>query len=276
MRVQTSGYLFTFSDFKFVLPLSAIGFHDTIVHAPHPWPLALGLGSCVLYVLLVALWPRKQQTVCGSAKNHGVLHHIALFFFSLMTFCLTFYYMILSGDIFSFTSFLCTPIPGWLRLLSLSFTVSKVWEWGDTLVMLEKGDSLHKIGFLHLYHHCTTFLLFLCTANFPGADKSGMLFNAFVHTLMYAHFAWRLPKPLRPLITGAQILQLGFVTWFWGLTPSTCPELASFPSAYPVEFWIPYALVPVYLAFFLKFFVGSYIIRSRKVPVKILDEAKKK
>lgn len=143
--------------------------------------------------------------------------------------------------------------------MSLAFTASKLWEWADTLVMLERGDSLRKIGVLHLYHHATTFLLFLIVGNFAGAEKAGMLLNGFVHTLMYAHYAWRLPKVVRPLITAAQVVQLAGVTWLWHATPALCPAYARFHRDHPVEFAIPYALVPVYLALFLHFFWVSYI-----------------
>ena len=38
--------------------------------------------------------------------------------------------------------------------------------------------------FLHMYHHATTFALFLLVMNFPGAEKCGMLLNGAVHFIM--------------------------------------------------------------------------------------------
>lgn len=200
-----------------------------------------------------------RGAVAARGASHGYAHHVALCLYSLAAFSATLYHIVSTGEAASLTAFACAPLPAWLRLVSLSFTLSKLWEWRDTLVMLERGDSLRKIGFLHLYHHATTFLLFIDVMNFAGAEKSGMLLNGFVHTLMYAHYAWRLPKALRPLITAAQLVQLAGVTWLWHATPALCPAYADFHVRHPVEFAVPYALVPVYLAFFLHFFYVSYV-----------------
>ena len=144
------------------------------------------------------------------------------------------------------------------------FILSKIWEWGDTAILRWKGLSLGKIGFLHIYHHATTFLLFLIITNFPGAEKCGMLLNGFVHTLMYYHYAYRLPKFLRPVITTFQILQLSTVTYLWRDIPKVCEAYADFPRRHSAEFFIPYALVPVYILFFLKFFFEQYLLPSSK------------
>lgn len=256
-------YSFTLSRWYAEVPLSLVGGTDTVIDLAAPWPAILGFGACVAYVALVLLWPRERKPVCGSNALHGTLHYAALFAYSLFVCAATFYHVWQAGELTDLTRASCVPIPGWLRLISLSFTVSKIWEWGDTLVLLERGDSLSKIGTLHLYHHCTTFLLFLVTPNFAGAEKTGLLLNGFVHTLMYAHFSWRLPKPLRPIITFAQIVQLAFGTWMWHIAPSMCPAYAPFPAAYPIEFIIPYVLVPVYLAFFIKFFFETYVCPKR-------------
>ena len=244
-------YVFALEGLRFELPFSVFGadVRDTTVDLGPPWPLALGLGSSVAYLLLILLWPRGRVCLC---RGGGFVHYVALFLYSFAVFAAVLAHLVAAGELTSLSTYACTPVPGWLRLVSLSFTVSKIWEWGDTLAMLERGDSLSKIGFLHLYHHATTFLLFLTVMNFSGAEKSGMLLNGFVHTLMYAHYAFRLPKAVRPFITAAQIVQLAFTTWLWHVTPALCPVYASFHKEHPLEFLVPYALVPVYLAFFLK------------------------
>jgi hypothetical protein len=259
------GYLFTFGAWRFTLPLSVFGWPDRDFDLDSPVPVALGLGSCALYAALVFLWSRVVGSVKPSSGDRiGFSHHASLFLYSLAAFSAALYHHISSGEYASFTAFSCTPVPGWLRLVSLSFTASKIWEWGDTLVLLLRGESWRRIGFLHLYHHCTTFFLFLCVINFAGPEKAGMLLNGFVHTIMYAHFAWRLPKPLRPLITAAQIVQLVFVIWLWFVMPSTCPEYEDFPSRFPAEFLFPVATCPVYVLFFLKFFADTYLFRKPK------------
>ena len=115
--------------------------------------------------------------------------------------------------------------------------------------------------FLHLYHHATTFWLFCFVMNMPGPEKFGLLLNGGVHTLMYSHY-WRAwPKALVPLITIAQIFQLGFVTYSWTISPGTCASapFATAPSELPLAFATPYAMVPVYLYFFLVFFAKRFL-----------------
>ena len=73
---------------------------------------------------------------------------------------------------------------------------------------------------------------------------------------------WRpWPKPLVPLITIAQIFQLGFVTYSWTINPGLCASapFASAPSELPLAFATPYAMVPVYLYFFLVFFAKRFL-----------------
>jgi hypothetical protein len=166
-----------------------------------------------------------------------------------------------SGPGASVTHYMCSPLPSWLRALSFTFTLSKIWEWLDTVDHFLRGESLSKIGFLHLYHHATTFFLFLNVMNYPSTERSGMLMNGFVHFLMYAHYAFRLPKFFRPIITAAQIAQLVTVTYIWHITPSTCgAPFDSFPTDHYFEHLTPYTLVPVYTIFFLDFFARQYIV----------------
>jgi hypothetical protein len=58
-----------------------------------------------------------------------------------------------------------------------------------------------KLDFLHLYHHATTFALFLIVMNFPGTEKFGMILNGFVHTIM-VRGRGRGPCGDTPLFTG--------------------------------------------------------------------------
>ena len=246
-------YSFRYHQFKFNLPLTNI-----VVDIQTPWSQIISIGSCFVYMILI-LWifPLIRPRNYGAL---GKLHHSILFFYSLGSFSSVFYHVVSTGEITDRSRFYCQPIPGWLRLVSLSFILSKVWEWGDTAILRWKEQSLSKIGFLHIYHHATTFLLFLLVTNFPGAEKCGMLLNGFVHTLMYFHFAYRLPKILRPLITGLQIAQLMTVTYVWHEIPNLCVAYENFPRDYFWEYLTPYALVPVYCLFFFKFFIEQYLL----------------
>ena len=87
------------------------------------------------------------------------------------------------------------------------------------------------------------------------------------HRLQYYHFAFRLPRIFRPLITALQIVQLFTVTWVWHITPDVCSDVtlyASFPTKYPFEYVLPYLFVPVYLLFFLHFFATNYLMSKPK------------
>lgn len=235
-----------------------------------PFPLILGVGSVAVYlfcifVLFPAITPlakANKQLLESFAKFHFVL----LCIYSAFCCAATFYYIYTVGEIYSLNDYLCNDTPLWLRQVALTFTLSKIWEWGDTAIDIWRGKTVSQIGFLHCYHHATTFLLFLVVQNFPGAEKSGMLLNGFVHTLMYYHYAFRLPKILRPLITSAQIAQLVTVTYFWNITPQTCASKQDFPSEHFIIYLIPYALVPVYTIFFVIFFFEKYLYKDSKAP----------
>jgi hypothetical protein len=241
-------YFFSFTRFAFVLPLSPLGFPD--VPLTIPYPAALAFGSVALYCFMIAWhWPRTYATQRArkAAKepvpepSFAFSHHALLCFYSAFACGAAACHVLAAGELSSLSAFACAPPPPWLRLVSLTFTLSKLWEWLDTAVLFARGGTAGGIGFLHCYHHATTFLLFLVVMNFPGAEKSGMLLNGFVHTLMYAHYAWRLPKVLRPLITALQIVQLAAVTALWAATPGLCGGApAAFAKANPLAFATPF------------------------------------
>lgn len=90
------------------------------------------------------------------------------------------------------------------------FYVSKYYEMGDTVLALLKGASLPHFV-LHVYHHALvplmvwSWLEYSATLQFPG-----LLFNAFVHIIMYAYYAMKVlkvPTPWKSWITRLQIVQ---------------------------------------------------------------------
>lgn len=127
----------------------------------------------------------------------------------------------------------------------------------------DAGKAPAELNFLHLYHHATTFVLYLMMMNLPGMMKNGILLNSFVHTLMYLHYARPLPMPF--LITITQIVQLGFGTWIWylGFHPETgCPAHKNFIKNHWLDYLSPWSMAPVYLGFFIKFFIQRFIIKA--------------
>jgi hypothetical protein len=240
----------------------------------HPVPVILFFGSILIYAALIFfVWPtiyagRKMyanRKVKPPPAPLAYLHHASLCVFSAVCAGATAWHIAATGEYRSFTAFACTAVPPWMRVMSALFTISKIWEWCDTGVHFARdGKTVPEIGFLHLYHHATTFALFLVVMNFPSTEKAGMLLNGAVHTIMYAHYAWRLPRWARPLITFSQIVQLVYVTWLWAITPSSCPAFSKFPSEHTIEYIAPFLMVPVYTLFFIRFYVSSYLGKKEK------------
>jgi Ca2+/Na+ antiporter len=256
-------YSFTFDEISFDIPYTSLSYRYGA-----PIPAILAFGSILIYLICIyGVMPLfTPKTTQGKEQlNHlAKIHFAILFVYSGICCGSTFYYLLINGQFQNYSTFMCEPLPEWLRFLSLTFILSKLWEWIDTFIDLWRGKTPAQIGFLHCYHHATTFFLFLLVENFPSTEKSGMLFNGFVHTLMYYHYAFRLPKFMRPLITFAQIVQLVTVTGIWHLTPKECALYESYPKEHFVEFLLPYAMVPVYAIFFVKFFIESYVIKKSK------------
>jgi hypothetical protein len=255
---ESPSYLFNFQQMRVEVPYT-----DYVFTTQAPVTYYMTFGSCLVYALLIyvifPMFTPSSDEGKARLKTYAKFHHTCLFVYSALSFSVALYYLVSSGEMFDFTSFLCTPVPAWLRCVSLSFIVSKIFEWPDTAIDIWKGKSVARIGFLHCYHHSTTFFLFLLIENFPGLCKSGMLMNGFVHSLMYYHYAFRLPKFMRPIITAAQLAQLISSTWFWHVTPDVCPDLAYYRAEHFLEFCFPYVFVPVYTLFFMKFFYETYI-----------------
>lgn len=271
-------YSFTFSRFDAHVPLSLIGLPDARILLEAPYPAILGVTSVLVYTFLIfVVWPRAYASARALRARGGkpaepswaFVHHAFLAVYSFAACAAAVVSLAPAGER-TLVAFTCAPIPPWLRLVSLTFTASKLLEWIDTAVHFARGGTLGagQLSFLHCYHHATTFLLFLITPNIPGLDKAGMLMNGFVHTLMYAHYAWRFSWPgARPLITFSQIVQLASSTVLWAASPRICgpgSAAAIYARHAPIAFGVPFALVPVFLCFFVLFFFETYCRVKRK------------
>ena len=250
-------------------------------------PAALMLSSAILYwfILVPHCFPAlRPSTALAKARLSQMrdVHNFALFLFSAVCCISTAVHLWRDGQLFvagSWVAVHCRSVEGtWLRPMSILFLLSKMWEWGDTLFLVVLGSRPPE--FLHLYHHATTFWLFCFVVNQPGPEKFGLLLNGGVHMLMYSHYWRSWPKPLVPFITIAQIAQLAFVTYSWSVTSAVCPQarFARAASEHPLEFATVYAMVPVYLWFFLVFFAKRFlgIGRSKKLDGKPHDPITKK
>ncbi|XP_067131974.1 very long chain fatty acid elongase 6-like [Centruroides vittatus] len=100
------------------------------------------------------------------------------------------------------------------------FLFSKVWELGDTvLIVLRKRNLM----FLHWYHHVAT-LIGMWYAAYKEASFGFLLAytNVFVHSFMYSYFALKsidvkIPVKYAMFITAIQTLQMlfGVLLSFW-------------------------------------------------------------
>jgi len=235
-------------------------------------PLIIMVSSFVIYYLILIpfVFPSTKPFGEASINQRKKFRDIHNLFFCLYSgFCCFSTAFSLGYKLLDWHSLLCDPVEGtWLRPLSVTFTISKIIEWIDTAFIVWLGKN--PPGFLHTYHHATTFWLFCFVSNFPGPEKFGMLLNGFVHTLMYSHYYRSWPKPLVPIITVLQIGQLSLVTYAWTVSPAECPNAAftTAPTYHLLEYLTPYTMVPVFLWLFIVFFVKRFILLKPKGETK--------
>jgi hypothetical protein len=237
---------------------------DVYVTLDRYWPAFIMIFSFVLYwfVLFPHVFPLLRKVDAKTLKVWRDRHNIVLFFYSAFCCGATFLFLYQDNQLTSWTTLLCKPTERtWLRPLDVTFILSKLYEQIDTAFII--ALSTRPVGFLHKYHHATTFWLFLFVTCIPSGEKLGMLLNGFVHTLMYSHYWRSWPSFLVPVITALQIAQLATVTAAWHLTPSVCPDIrqARAVSEMPWEFYTPYTMVPVFLILFITFFVNRFCPR---------------
>ncbi|KAK3091815.1 hypothetical protein FSP39_022848 [Pinctada imbricata] len=91
------------------------------------------------------------------------------------------------------------------------FTVSKVYELGDTIFIVLRKQPLI---FLHWYHHIT--VLVYVWYSYPDRTAAGrwfMVMNYVVHSIMYSYYTlramrYRLPRWVSMFITTLQLVQM--------------------------------------------------------------------
>lgn len=235
-------------------------------------PTMIMVSSFLAYylILLPFVFPSTKpvgEESIERTKRLRDVHNLLLCLYSGLCCTSTGFYLYSRGQLFDWHSTLCEPVEGtWLRPLSVTFTLSKLVEWIDTAFIVWLGRN--PPGFLHKYHHATTFWLFCIVPNLPGPEKFGLLLNGFVHSLMYSHYFRPWSKTVVPVITFLQIAQLSLVTYAWTVTPSECgPMFAEAPTKHRLEYLTPYAMVPVFLWLFMVFFVNRFVLKKKKKTV---------
>ena len=154
--------------------------NPVVLHLSSYIPTALMVLPFVLYLLCVTrFWTsrpsEKERKRLLLAREY---HNIIMFLYSGACSFGTCAWLTYRGELTNWNRFLCSPVEGtWLRLLSISFVLSKLYVMRDTYFIMKLGRRPLRIlspkGFLHTYHHATTFWLFCFVVNLPGAGKAG-------------------------------------------------------------------------------------------------------
>ncbi|XP_067131988.1 putative fatty acid elongase 3 [Centruroides vittatus] len=101
-----------------------------------------------------------------------------------------------------------------------TFLFSKIWELGDTILIILRK---RKLMFLHWYHHVATFVGMWYGAHREASFGSLLCYtNVVVHSFMYSYFALKsmdikIPIFIAMFITAIQTLQMlfGVLLSFW-------------------------------------------------------------
>lgn len=119
----------------------------------------------------------------------------------------------------SFQWFFCEDAAGSaqgpLYFWSYIYYLSKYYEMFDTVLVLLQKSRVPNFR-LQVYHHAAVVpMMWRWLEDRMSLQWGGLLFNTFVHVVMYHYYAWRvlgLPTPWKRWITKLQILQ--FLTSF--------------------------------------------------------------
>jgi len=149
------------------------------------------------------------------------------------------------------------------------FSVSKVFEFGDTIFIVLRKKPLI---FLQYYHHlCTMVYCWYGLLNVAQLNNSNHYFaamNLCVHSVMYSWFAatrtgWRSPKWLQVSVTMIQIVQMVgglWLTWTAGNPHPASPDCGKWAVEDPISLNAAYFMYFSYFALFAKMFFTKYVV----------------
>jgi len=146
------------------------------------------------------------------------------------------------------------------------FTVSKVYELGDSLFIVLRRQPLI---FLHWYHHITVMIYaFYAYSEHVSAARWYIVMNYCIHSIMYTYFALRalrvpVPSFVRMSVTSLQILQM-----IIGLVVSVCVFIIKHSGTDCHQSYINLAAAILmygsYLILFAHFFYRQFAIPAKK------------
>lgn len=157
------------------------------------------------------------------------------------------------------------------------FTYSKIWEFLDTYLILAKGQPTI---FLQKYHHvgALTCWWLCCYYNSPYNHWS-ILYNSFVHTIMYSYYLASLIgykfTAIKPYITSLQLFQFiggGYHAFQIYIIPTiqaaTSIEELLLNGAF-ISTCIFYTYLTGLIVLFVQFFIGEYLMK-KTVPMYLV------
>ena len=233
------------------------------------WPSLAAIIAVYLGLIFTLKPHRKSPTHNGSLVDIKTVRQTWNFMLAissllgsvhLITFCA---YKLWVKGVYAL---ICEPDPsfyqGPIGFWNLLYTLSKVVELGDTLLLLLSG---RKPMFLHWFHHATVLpsVWYSLQAQMPYHSLC-MTMNYFVHAVMYGYFA------LTDLTNDATFR----LVWAKRITTLQCTQFVLMMAVFGVAFYdrlvndnhaIPYtflglffSLVASYLVLFLQFAEGKY------------------
>lgn len=262
------------------------------------WPLmnpfhvlaAIFAYFLVIYCLVRCM--RRRDEPFG-LKNVVILHNLGLAGLSAYMFGTIALEAYERGYKFYGNAVDTTPAGDRMAGLVWIFYVSKVWEFGDTVIMALK-QNFRQISFLHLYHHSSIFLIWWIVIFYgPGGESYfSAALNSWIHVIMYSYYlwsiyvgkppmgkngkpyiTWRHPSFYKQFITSMQMTQ--FLSMF---VQAICCVMYNSP--YPRFLcWILFYYMLTMLVLFGNFCVQNYIFGDSdkaKTPRDVTDKKDKK
>lgn len=178
----------------------------------HNWTLCFWYSA--LYVILIFggkyLMQKRPRFDLRPAL---ALWSAILGLFSIMGAARTLPEMVYVIEKYGFTYSVCNPsyFNSPTAFWAFMFTISKVYELGDTIFIVLRKQQLI---FLHWYHHISTLIyVWYSYTDHLGPGRWFMVMNYVVHSFMYTYYAFRamrfsIPKWVSICITTMQITQM--------------------------------------------------------------------
>jgi len=179
---------------------------------------ACGVVVYLLTVLGLSQWMKTREAFQLPALT--IAHNLFLSLGSLVMFVgtcieLRHRYTNSGSMMWFFCEYPQTQPHGPLFFWSYMYYMSKYYEMLDTVLVLLQKSKVPHFG-LQVYHHAAVApMAWLWCQTQQSLQWGGLLFNTFVHIIMYQYYAWRVlkwPTPWKRWITRLQIIQ--FVTSF--------------------------------------------------------------